>query len=137
MYYKFLNNKIFVFDSNNISPFKLYNSYLENLHSANILTENDLIAKYTGLKYIIWLDPAGESRNVSHNSPRLKVVIEGKRYPVIFYPEVKIPNGLNLPLNIKMKIERTFPFINKNKNIFMQYWNHQISFEDVESMVKK
>jgi len=135
--YKFLNNKILVFDNNNISPFKLYNFYLENLHSANILTENDLIAKYTGLKYIIWLDPAGKSRNVSHNSPRLKVTIDGVKYPVIFYPEVKIPNSVKPPSNIRKKIESTFPFINKNKNIFMQFWNHQISFEDVESMIKK
>lgn len=33
------------------------------------------------LPYDIWLDPAGNSRNVSHSLPRVKIVVDGERIP--------------------------------------------------------
>lgn len=50
----------------------------------NLLEMPNLSRKQTGLPYTVWLDFAGDNREVGHNVPRLKVNVDGDRVPVIY-----------------------------------------------------
>ena len=53
-----------------------------------VLEEATIITNISKLKYKIWIDPAGSSRNKADNEPRVKVEVNGNRIP-IYIPKSK------------------------------------------------
>jgi len=84
------------------------------------------------LPYDIWLDPAGSSRNVKHNLPRVKVVVDGQRIPFSISDDPK-------PLvNKKIKNEKRIrEWIIKNKDNLLKQWNRELSDSQVLRVLEK
>lgn len=95
---------------------------MENrLDVANLYEMANIKKSRTGLPYDIWVDSAGSSRNIQHNSPRLKIDVDGELIPfsISEHPEMlvdkKIPHQTDL-----------IKFIQDNNEIFMKHWNGEI-----------
>ena len=84
------------------------------------------------LPYDIWLDPAGNSRNVKHNMPRVKVVVDGQRVPFSISDD---PRPL---IRKKIKDEKRIrEWIIKNKDNLLKQWNRELSDSQVLKVLEK
>lgn len=75
------------------------------------------------IPYDIWLDPAGNDRNMKHNIPRVKIIVDGERIP--FSIDKENPHIL-VDKNIRHEKE-IVEWIKKNYDILMKQWNREIS----------
>lgn len=119
---------------------KYYDMYLDGIPSIYemVFLENQLTTDDTGLEYILWVDPAGEKRNVSHNSPRIKVVFHGKKYPLLFADEVKFADNTNPPPELQRYLGKIKEFIHDNKREFLAQWyGHFDSFEGFQKTIRE
>lgn len=84
----------------------------------------------TGLPYNLWIDSAGKDRNTSHNSPRLKVEVDGELIPVSISdnPTILVNNVKITKFNI---IKR---YIKKYKNVLLKHWNRV--YTDRQTLLK-
>ncbi len=132
-------NRFHNFESDNVKEFikNYYNYYFCGLSTDydKLFTEEKLIKDITGLKFAIWIDPAGKNRNVSHNEPRLKVYFEGKEYPVLFKTEVKFADEDNVPKELKRELPAIQKFVYHNKRELIAYWYRY--FDDFDLLKKK
>ena len=95
--------------------------------------------KKSGLPMNIWLDSAGSSRNIKHNTPRVKIQ---NNYRDRFTDELSelIPVSISknpeilvesVKLELKQKdIQRAFKFISDNYDVLMSHWNGEIDDQD-------
>lgn len=104
------------------------------IRSLFMLLEENLHKSLTGLPYDLWIDGAGNERNVQHNKPRLKVKVNGELIPVSMGAEPSIlPKNKKIP---KFGVVRNW--IANNNPWLMRYWNREISHDDfIESLFKK
>ena len=84
------------------------------------------------LPYDIWLDPAGNSRNVKHSLPRLKVVVNGQRIPF------SIEDNPRRLVRNKIKDEKQIcDWIKRNKDNLLRQWNREISDSQILKLLVK
>jgi len=88
----------------------------------------------SGLPYDIWLDPAGDRRNTRHNSPRLKVNVDGVLIPYTIGDIPKQAVSDKRKVNHENKIIR---WIQQNKDILLKQWRCEISDKEALDLVKK
>ena len=124
-YYKILKNipVICIYDDN------------ENKITKGIFNENTISTKTSGLKYKIWINNDGNNANYKHNLPRLKIEVDGKFYPVIFYPKVR--PATNFSSKINRYIASCEKFIRINQLVLLDYWNENISWSECISKIQK
>lgn len=117
-----------------------YDRYLDGVSTNHekLFLENKLTTDDTGLKYALWVDPAGEERNVSHNSPRIKVIFQGKKYPLLFLDEVRFADGVNPPKELERCLGELEQFVHDNKReLLAQWFGHYENFETFKNQVIK
>ena len=86
----------------------------------------------SGLKYEVWLDPAGCLRKVPHNDPRLKVRVDNQRIPFSIEDN---PRKLS---NKKVLDESNVKkWISLNKEALLKHWYREIPDKDIIPLVKK
>ena len=105
------------------------------IEAANVLKDNKevleeatIITNISKLKYKIWIDPAGSSRNKADTEPRVKVEVNGNRIP-IYIPKSKgeKPYILVKGMETKQKsktgkingLDDVYDFILKYNDIFL------------------
>lgn len=113
----------------------IYDNENENKINKYIFNENTILTKTSGLKYKIWINNDGNNANYRHNLPRLKIEVDGKFYPIIFYPKI-IP-ATNFPSKVNRCITSCEKFIKVNQILLMDYWNGRISWSECISQIKK
>lgn len=85
------------------------------------------------LPYDIWLDPAGNSRNVKHSLPRCKVVVDGQRIPFLISDD---PRPLVRTAKIKNQ-QRICEWISKNKENLLKQWNRELTDSQILKVLVK
>lgn len=82
----------------------------------------------TGLPYNIWIDSLGKDRQNKHNSPRIKVDVNGKLIPVT------IGDNPDIPESVKKTGTKDFAciaevkkYIRAYKDVFLAHYNRQIT----------
>lgn len=129
------------FEINAVNEFiKNYYDYYYGLPTDydKLFNEGQLIPEVTGLKYAIWVDPAGESRNVSHNEPRLKVIFKGGEYPLLFKKEVEFADDSHPPKQLLKELPEIKEFIHYNKRELLAFWyGHFNSFDSLKKKIAK
>lgn len=76
----------------------------------------------SGLPYDIWVDSAGSRRNSKHNSPRVKIDVDGSLIPVSISKNPKILINREIP---KFKIIKDY--LSNNYDLFIKHWNNEIT----------
>ena len=87
----------------------------------------------SGLPYDIWLDPAGDKRNIRHNLPRLKVKVDGVLIPYI------ISDNPKQAVSNKRKVShenKVIEWIKQNKEVLLKQWKCEISDKEALEQVK-
>ena len=112
--------KIYVYGKSEISPIAT------PIYGMAVIDKN-----LSGLPYDIWLDPAANNRNMRHNSPRLKVVVDGERIPYIISDNPRQAIGVRKKVKHETDI---IAWIIQNKEILLKQWNSEIS--DKEALEK-
>lgn len=98
-------------------------SLLKRVISEDLMFEMANVSKQdTGLPYDIWIDSNGKDRNVGHNSPRLKVDVDGDRIPVSISKDPKILVDKKIP-----KFNQVRDYIIKYLDVFIKHWNKEIT----------
>ena len=90
--------------------------------------------KLSGLPYDIWLDPAGAKRNMRHNSPRLKVNVDGTLIPYT------ISDNPKQAVSDKRKVKhenKIIQWILQNKDVLLKQWRCEISDKEALSLIKE
>lgn len=86
----------------------------------------------TGLPYDIWIDSNGKDRKIGHNSPRIKVDVEGDRIPVSISNDPKILVSKEIP---KFSIIKRY--IIKYLDVFLKHWNKEITDRQALNLLNK
>ena len=86
------------------------------------------------LKYDIWLDDAGSERNVKHNIPRVKLMVDGKMIPISISKEPKILVNVSHYKKIK-DIKTIFDFITKFEDVLLMHWNREINDRQILNII--
>ena len=94
----------------------------------------NLTRKQTGLPYAIWLDSAGDDRDVGHNVPRLKVNVDGNRVPISITDNPKIL--INRKINIK-NFKKISDWIILNKELILGYYSGLTTWDELEKEIIK
>lgn len=115
--------KIYLKGEKNISPI-----------AAPIYGMTVIDKQLSGLPYDIWLDPAGDKRNVRHNSPRLKVNVDGILIPYTIGENPKQAVSDKRKVNHENKIIK---WIQQNKDILLKQWKCEISDKEALNLIKK
>lgn len=86
----------------------------------------------TGLPYDIWIDSEGKLRKVGHNSPRIKVDVDGDRIPV------------SISQNPMILVDKKIPKFNLIKNYVIKYfdvlikhWNKELTDKQALNLLNK
>ena len=105
-------------------------------NETNLNEMSTIRPRYSGLDYDVWVDNAGNGRNVQHNLPRLKVNVNGDKIPVSISdsPDVLAKNKKkdNIP-NFRGLVK----WIKLNKSLLLKFWSRQIEFDDLLNGLKK
>lgn len=86
------------------------------------------------LKYEIWLDDAGSNRNVKHNIPRVKLIVDNKMIPISISKKPQFLVDVSHYKKIK-DIKTIFDFIAKFEDILLMHWNKEIDDHQVLSII--
>ena len=119
----------------------MYKEYFDELNDLDedlMFEMANAVKEDTGLPYDIWLDSEGKNRKVSHNSPRIKVSVDGKLIPVL------ISDNPDLPEDVLKKGTKRFrrfneirKFIIDNKEILLKHWNKELSDREILNLLVK
>lgn len=114
-----------------------------SIEDVTFLTEELLLEmanldhRKTGLPYDIWIDSVGCERMNTHNSPRIKVKVDGKFIPF------EISEDPDIPESVKKTGLTDFPHKNKIKEyviayrkVFLAHYFKQITDTDALNMLK-
>lgn len=89
----------------------------DTLHEMANVSKQD-----TKLQYDLWIDSEGKNRKVSHNTPRLKVDVDGDRVPV------SIEDSPKILVDKKIKgFSEIAKYIVKYKDVLIKHWNKEIT----------
>lgn len=89
----------------------------------NILFEMAQVSKKdTKLPYNLWIDSVGKGRNVPHNTPRLKVDVDGDLIPVSIQETPEILVNKTFPYSAEI-----FKYVKKYLQVFLKHWNNEIT----------
>ena len=88
----------------------------------------------SGLDYDIWLDPAGQNRNTTHNSPRLKVDVDGQRIPYSISSNPRMLLKNRAPIKHEAKILK---WISQNAGVLLEHYRRQISDKEILNRVER
>jgi hypothetical protein len=88
-------------------------------------------SRETGLPYDIWIDSMGSRRNIPHNTPRIKVDVNGERIPVLISKEdIKCQKDF-------LDKAKIVNWIKDNYETLIRHWNGEISdFEAITLLIK-
>ena len=100
------------------------------LNGMSVLTEAVIEKDDSDLPYDIWLDCAGKNRKVSHNMPRVKIVVDGKRIPIIVPTKRGAKPKICTSKSVD-KISRIYKFILKYNDVFLMCFNKDSPIFDV------
>lgn len=108
---------------------------IETYEEEHLYEMANLTKKKTGLSVDIWSEHKGSSRNVSHNSPRIKlsnnemsIVISIAKNPLI----LALPSGLSRKEAYRI-FKDGIEYIKNNYDIFLNHYNDvDDSFDDEE-----
>lgn len=116
--------------------FEDYFEKLNNLDEDYFFEMANAVKKDTGLPYDIWLDSKGVERNVSHNSPRIKVEVDGRLIPVLISDNPQIPDDV-LAKGVKpfRKFNEIRKFIITHKDILLKHWNKELSDLEILTLI--
>lgn len=94
---------------------------VEKLAESNLYEMANISKDRTGLPYDIWIDSAGSSRSVKHNSPRIKVAVDKELIPISIseHPEILIDKSIPHESDL-------IKFIIDNQEIFLKHWKGEI-----------
>lgn len=115
--------KIYVYGKSEISPIAT------PIYGMAVIDKN-----LSGLPYDIWLDPAASNRNMRHNSPRLKVVVDGERIPYIISDNPRQAVGTRKKVKHEADI---IAWIIQNKEVLLKQWNNEISDKEALDKVER
>lgn len=76
----------------------------------------------TKLHYDIWIDSEGKDRTLKHNTPRVKVKVDGKTVSISISENPKILAGKDFRHSAEV-----LKWISKYHDILMQHWNKEIT----------
>lgn len=86
------------------------------------------------LKYDIWLDDMGCERNVPHNTPRVKLMVDGKMIPISISKNPKFLVDISNYKKIK-DIKTIFDFISKFEDVLLMHWNGEINDRQILNII--
>ena len=112
---------------------------LDALESTAAYEFASLKAARSGLPADIWLDEAGQDRELPHNLARSKVRINGQFIPFSLEKEPKYLVSLNSLKASERKIAMLMlQFVKENIDVFMAHWENQIdTFEAFETLIDR
>lgn len=113
--------------------------------SEELFEMSNITKAHTRLPVNIWVDDFGISRNVPHNSPRIKFQVDkadkahGPLIPISISknPEILINNYKTYTNLNNYEIGQIKNFIIRNYDLLMQYWNQEINIDQFLQQVKK
>ena len=93
----------------------------------------NLISKYTGLEYIVWVSVRS---NREKHGPRIKVKIQNVFIPVTISDEPKVAVSTNLRIPEFRNLQE---WIILNKDLLLEYWNcdGKMDLQELLSKIKK
>lgn len=107
--------------------------------SENSVNEmSNLIPKYTGLKYPIWIDhKVGDARQ--SKKPRLKIYPYGSSNPTNFSVTISTnPKVISGKPPKEFKLSPLKKFIKSNLQVLLDYWNNpDMDYNDAIARIKK
>ncbi|MCR4661401.1 MAG: hypothetical protein K5765_05280 [Clostridia bacterium] len=96
----------------------------------------NLTSSENGTSYDIWIDNGGRSRNVPHNSPRIKFNLDGELIPVSIdrsNPQILI----NIDKKYINNLDKIKQFVIKNYDVLMKHHNGEISDKEALNSLKR
>ena len=97
----------------------------------NILFEMAKVSKKdTKLPYNLWIDSMGKERNVPHNTPRLKVDVDGDLIPVSIQETPEILVNKTFPHSAEI-----LKYVKKYLQVFLKHWNNEITDKEALNML--
>lgn len=84
------------------------------------------------LPYDVWLDTAGSSRNVQHDTPRLKIKVDNDLIPVEISSEPKLLVDYLKKITKFRKIKEWIVYY---KDVLIKHWNGEINDRQVLNIV--
>ena len=104
---------------------------LDMLMESDCFEMANLETQDAGLPFDIWLDSAGCKRNVPHNTPRIKVNVDGNLIPILFSETDITPTK-----EFRHKNE-IIDWINQNREILLKHWNKELTDREVLNLLAK
>lgn len=102
------------------------------MESENFFEMANIKGRESGLHYDVWLDSLGSRRNIPHNTPRIKVDVDGELIPVIFSPD-----KIESLKDFKHKSE-ILAWVRDNYETLTKHWNGELSdYEAISQLIKK
>ena len=97
----------------------------------NVLFEMAKVSKKdTKLPYNLWIDSMGKERNVPHNTPRLKVDVDGDLIPVSIQETPEILVNKTFPHSAEI-----LKYVKKYLQVFLKHWNNEITDKEALNML--
>jgi len=124
-----------------ITKGKIQVTKIENLQE-NLMRLDEMAAlykQYTGLPVNIWLDDMGISRNVKHNTPRIKFQndsgnnLNRNLVPISIDSNPKILVDIDVPAKIESAVKW---FIQHNRDLLEQHFNQEITTKDFDQKMR-
>lgn len=95
---------------------------------------SNLVPKRTGLSCEIWSDGTGESRNVPHSVPRLKLKKDEYQISVSIEPMPRIlVSPQNIPHSVMKSFKEGMRYVGRNCDLFLKHYNNENgSYDDTD-----
>lgn len=96
----------------------------------------NLVPNETGIACDMWSEHKGCQRNVQHNSPRVKLSVEGVDVSISIEQHPKIlASPSNIPHKVMKKIKEGIDYVARNYDLFLKHYNDtDDSFTDLTLM---
>lgn len=100
----------------------------------NVFGMSNLVPKRTGLSCEIWSDGTGESRNVPHSVPRVKLKKDNYKISISIEPDPKIlASPQKIPHNVMKSFKEAMKYVGRNYDLFLKHYNNENgSYDDTD-----
>ena len=97
----------------------------------------NLTPNRTGLGCTIWVDCKDESRNVSHNVPRVKLKKDNHEISVSIEQRPRIlVKTTSIPHNVMRLMRKAMKYVGRNYDLFLKhFYNTDETFGDVDLII--
>lgn len=110
----------------------------EAMNEELLLEMANVWARDTGLPYDIWIDSRGKDRNNTHNSPRIKVNVDGQLIPFEISEDPDIPESVKKTglTDFKHKTQ-VKEYVKAYYKILLTHFNREISDKQALNLLGK